>query len=163
MDMAYKIIVAAGVAAVLHGCSTNPADCDPSKHTGFLATASCVGMYGKRQDQLASEIEAERNLNDSLRTMLASIDEEKRAVAGQRRSQEAKMASLNRSWSSLKTSLDAKAQTNTDLQRRIDTLQRKMDDVNASEGMSQAEKQQRLESLRRQVSLLMSELDAGMY
>ena len=150
-------------AAVLQGCSTNPADCDPSKRTGFLATAGCMSAYGVRQDQLASEIETERNLNQSLRDMLKSIDEEKRAVAGQRRGKEARMASLNSSWNSLKSSLDTKAQTNQDLQRRVDRLQKKMDAVNASQGMSEAEKQQRLDSLRTQVDLLMSELEAGMY
>ena len=99
----------------------------------------------------------------SLQSMLESIDAEKAAVAGQRRSQEAKMAALNRSWGSLKSSLDAKAQTNADLQKRIDTLQGKMDAVNAADGMSQAEKQQRLDSLRRQVSLLMNELESDFY
>jgi len=161
--MPYKLIVGGVAIAVLYGCATDPADCDPSKDTGFLATAGCYGMYEKRQEQLASDIEAEENLNASLRDMLASIDQEKQAIAGQRQSQEAKMATLNRSWANLKTSLGAKAQTNADLQKRIDTLQNKMDDVNASQGMNQAEKQQRLDSLRRQVSLLMSELDAGMY
>lgn len=161
--MLYKWMAGGIIIAVLQGCATNPENCDPNKQTGFLATAGCVGMYGKRQEQLTSEIEAERNLNISLRNMLATIDEEKSAVASQRRNQEAKMVALNRSWGSLKTSLDAKARTNADLQSRIDTLQKKMDDVNGSQGLTSAEKQQRLDSLRRQVSLLMSELEAGIY
>ncbi|MCB1792133.1 MAG: hypothetical protein KDJ27_14185 [Gammaproteobacteria bacterium] len=161
--MKYGIVAGALMVALLQGCATNPADCDPSKQTGFLGTAGCMGMYSKRQETLSSQIEAERNLNASLQSMLESIDAEKAAVAGQRRSQEAKMAALNRSWGSLKSSLDAKAQTNADLQKRIDTLQGKMDAVNAADGMSQAEKQQRLDSLRRQVSLLMNELESGFY
>lgn len=160
--MRLKMIIGAIVVAGLHGCATNPADCDPNQ-TGFLKTASCVGMYGKRQEKLAGQIEAEKNLNTSLREMLATIDAEKAMVAGQRRSREAEMAALNRSWGNLRTSLDAKAKSNAELRDRIDTLQKKMDDVNAAEGMSPAEKQQRLDSLRRQVSLLMSELETGMY
>jgi hypothetical protein len=161
--MGYKIVLAAAIAVGVQGCATNPADYDPSRQTGFLSTAGCVGMYERRQDDLANQIEAEQNLNSSLRSMLASIDAEKAAVAGQRRSREAELASLNRSWGALKTSLEAKAQTNADLQGRIDTLQRKMDAVNASQRLSPAEKQQRLDSLRRQVNLLMTEMEAGFY
>jgi chromosome segregation ATPase len=157
------VLIAGACAAALSGCQSNPADCDPSKRTGFLATAGCMSAYGVRQDQLSSEIEAERSLNQSLQDMLESIDAEKRAVAGQRRGQEAKMASLNRSWGALKSSLDVKAQNNRNLQRQVDKLQKKMDSVNASQDMGEAEKQQRLDSLRRQVDLLMSELEAGMY
>jgi len=157
------LLLAFAGALVLTGCNTNPADCDPNKRTGFLATAGCMSSYSVRQDQLTSEIETERNLNRSLRDMLDSIEAEKRAVAGQRSGQEAKMASLNRSWDSLKSSLDAKAQSNQDLRGQVERLQKKMDSVNASQGMGEAEKQQRLDSLRRQVDLLMSELEAGMY
>lgn len=161
--MRRNTLFGAVTAALLHGCATNPADCDPSRQSGFLSTAGCIGMYERRQQDLDNQIEAEKGLNESLRDMRASIDAEKASVAGQRRSREAELANLNRSWGALKTSLEAKAQTNTDLGGRIDALQKKMDAVNAAQGMSQAEKQQRLDSLSRQVNLLMSEMEAGFY
>ncbi|MCB1859569.1 MAG: hypothetical protein KDI63_14935 [Gammaproteobacteria bacterium] len=161
--MKHKIVMSVVAAAFLHGCAANPADCDPSKRTGFISTAGCIGSYGQRQQDLADQIENEKSLNASLKDMLASIDAEKATVAGQRWSREAKLANLNHSWGTLKASLQAKAQTNADLSGRIDTLQNKMDSVNAAQDMAPAEKQQRLDSLRRQVNLLMTEMEAGFY
>lgn len=161
--MAYKLIAGGAMLVLLAGCATSPADCDPASHTGFLSTASCVGMYGKRQEKLADDIEAERNLNVAFREMLVSVEAERQEVASQRRTKEADMAAMNRSWDNLKASLSVKAQTNADLQSRVDTLQNRMNDVNASRGLNDAEKEKRLDNLRRQVQLLMSELEAGIY
>ncbi len=166
--MRCKMMFGAVVTVLLHGCVTNPADCDPSVDKGFRHTAACKlsteeGGYEGREEALEKQIIAERRLNGSLRDMLVSIDKEKAAVAGERTDQEAKLATLNRSWSSLKTSLEAKAQTSADLRGRIDTLQKKMDAVNAAQSMSPAEKQRRLNSLRSQVKMLMSEMENEFY
>ncbi len=156
-------MLGATAAIVLQGCATNPAACDPNRQGGFLTTARCIGMYDRRQEDLGKQIVAEKSLNGSLQDMLASINTEKAVVAGERGNREAELATLNRSWGNLKTSLEARAQTNTELKGRTDTLQKKMDAVNATQGLSQTEKQQRLDSLHRQVNLLMSEMEAGFY
>ncbi len=152
------------IVGVLAGCTTSPKDCDP-RNVGFLSAASGVmsGCYSERQNQLNEELVDQQNVNDSLRQLLVSIEEEKKWVGKQRSNEEANLSAINQSWLSLKAALDKKAKTNQSLQSRIDQLQRKMDRVNSTSTLEQAEKERRLESLRRYVDLLMAELEAEMY
>ena len=159
------LIVVIGTTLLLVGCATTPGDCDPGKDS-FYNNTSCLasGAYRQRQRNLETELAAERSRNAAFQAVLAELRLEQSQARSTLKEREARYAKADAAWRDLKRSLDAERKQNAALSSRIDQID---NEVKARKSSAiEADAQRRLQardSLKRQVSMLQQELDAGVY
>lgn len=155
------------VAAVLLccGCSTTPAECDPSR-ADFFANTACLasGTYATRESRLERELAREQQLNRDFYAVLAALEQEQAAVRSKLRAREARYAKLDGAWNNLQSSLRQGYGENRELARRVEAIDRGFSQRKGASGTPDLREKERLRSdLRRDLSLLQQELEAGIY
>jgi hypothetical protein len=155
------------LAAVLLccGCSTAPAECDPSR-ADFFSNTACLagGTYAARKTRLEHELAHEQRINRDFYAVLSALEEEQAGVRSTLRSREAEYATLDRAWRNLQTSLHQGYGENQALRRRIDEIDHDLTERKSPASAEDVRRKERLRSeLRRDLSLLQQELDAGIY
>ncbi|BEG78509.1 hypothetical protein [Achromobacter xylosoxidans] len=108
--------------AVLSGCATTAADCDPSnRDAGFITKMNCDigGGYGKHVAQREDEVRAAQAENAQARQVLADLQAQQAAIgkslAEKTRARDALTVSVNQ----LLAEVRAKAQDNEELKRQL--------------------------------------------
>jgi chromosome segregation ATPase len=147
------------------GCSTAPAECDPSR-ADFFSNTACLasGTYATRESRLERELAREQRINRDFYAVLAALEQEQVSVRSRLRASEARYADLDRAWDDLQASLRQGYGENRELARRIDVIDRELAQRKAGSGTEDVRRKERLRSdLRRDLSLLQQELEAGIY
>lgn len=147
------------------GCSSTPADCDPSRADFFKNTACLAGGgYAARQARLERELSQQQQLNREFHAVHAALQNEQLALRSDRVTADARYAELNRAWRDLQAELRRTKGENRELARRIDEIDQTLAGRSAADqsGDLRAKEAQRAE-LRRKLDLLHRELEAGLY
>jgi DNA repair exonuclease SbcCD ATPase subunit len=150
---------------LIAGCAVTPEACDP-KQGGFVHSVGCLGSgaYGKRQEALEARLTHEHELNQAFRKLLASIEEEERRTKETLARKQAEYEEIDQAWKALSQLLQQRSQQNQQLAEQVQGMEQRIAQLKRSEDQTtRRKKQQQLEDLRRQVSSLQRELEAGMY
>lgn len=160
VKMWIKLAVPALALAVLSGCATTAADCDPSnKDAGFISKMNCDlgGGYGQRVAQREDEVRAAQAENAQARQVLADLEAQRAAIGATLAEKIKARDALSASVKKLLDQAKAKSQQNADLKRQLaqseKTLKRPIN-VNASDAALEAQiKAKQDEVLKLQKSL----------
>jgi septal ring factor EnvC (AmiA/AmiB activator) len=157
-----SIVLALPLLAV--ACATAPKDCDPTradffKNTGCLAS----GAYDERQARLEDELAREQERNRAFREVLGALEEEKAGVEAGLRASQSRYAKLDAAWRSLRGDLLRSSAQSAELERQIGSLDAQMARRKASGSADVKKRIQERDDLRRRLSLLQQEIDAGVY
>ena len=149
---------------VATSCSTAPEDCDP-RRADFLRNTGCLasGAFGARQARLETELARERQRNRAFQAVLSALEEEKAAVASQLHAGKSRYERLDATWRQLRGELLRDSTESASLERQIRGIDEQMARRKSSGAVDVEQKLQERESLRRRLSLLQSEIDAGVY
>lgn len=145
-------------------CATTPGDCDPSR-ADFLRNTGCLasGAYETRQVRLQSELAREQQRNLGFREVLSALDAEKAAVASNLQASRSRYNRLDGAWQKLRGDLLRNDAENAALDRQIQSIDEQMSRRKNPGSADGAQKAQERDDLRRRLSLLQKEIDAGVY
>jgi hypothetical protein len=153
------------MTALLGGCATTPGECDPTARD-FFKNTSCLasGSYAQRERDMQVTLAQERSRNESFRALLDELRAEEAQVKGQVKARQAESARLDRAWGKLKQDLRAASAGGGGgaLDSRIAGIDRDVQDLKKAEARGDdAAKSALRDNLKRRVSLLEKELEAG--
>ena len=156
---------AIATALLCCGCNTRPTDCDPSKASFYNNTACLAsGGYDARQARLELELAREQRLNRDFHAVLAALDQEQTRVKRQLRESESGYRNLDHAWNSLQADLKRGYGENQSLARQIEAIDRDLERRKTpSPHANDRHKERQRSDLRRKLSLLHQEIDAGIY
>ena len=145
-------------------CATTPKDCDPSR-ADFIRNTGCLasGAYETRQVRLRSELAREQQRNQGFRDVLSALDAEKAAVASNLRASQSRYSRLDGTWQKLRGDLLRNGAESAALERQIQSIDAQMARRKSPGSSDTAQKVQERNDLRRRLSLLQKEIDAGVY
>jgi chromosome segregation ATPase len=152
-------------SSTLGSCATSPDECNPHE-ASFFKNTSCLasGSYDTRQGRLQRELAKEHSLNRDFNAVLASLQEEQADTRGKLRHRQGEYASLTRAWQRLQSSLNQTYSGNRALEQQIRDIDRSVSGLKSrGERADLRAKEAQREALRRKVSLLQKEVDAGIY
>jgi chromosome segregation ATPase len=155
----------AACSSTLGSCATSPDECNPHE-ASFLENTSCLasGAYDTRQGRLERELAKERSLNRDFHAVLAALQEEQADARGKLRHRQGEYASLTQAWQRLQNSLNQTYSGNRALEQQIQDIDRSVSELKSQGNKAdQRAKEAQREALRRKVSLLQKEVDAGIY
>ncbi|WP_233234748.1 hypothetical protein [Bordetella sp. LUAb4] len=140
-----RLPAAALLLAVLTGCATTAADCDPAnKDAGFITKMNCDvgGGYGQHVAQREDDVRAAQAENAQARQVLADL-EAQRAAIGKTLAEKTKARdALSASVKKLLAQAKAKSQNNAELKRQLAQSQKTLStpiNVNASDAALEAQ------------------------
>ena len=155
----------AACSSTLGACATSPDECNPHE-ASFFKNTSCLasGTYDTRQGRLERELAKERSLNRDFNAVLAALQEKQADARGKLRHRQGEYASLTQAWQRLQMRLSQTYSGNRALEQQIREIDSSVSDLKSrgNESDLRAKDAQR-EALRRKVSLLQKEVDAGIY
>ncbi len=144
---------------VLGGCKTSE---DPAQGGFFSGVANLSdGTYAKRQQERQQALENEQDANQQKQRELERTNAQRDAVAAERARAEKRYAALTAEVKALKARLAKAKGQHADLQRTADALQAKIDLLKSDGFTPDAEKQARLEALRKEKAALEGQIDAA--
>ena len=163
MNRNYRQVLLAIVPLSLAGCGATPETCAPDQG-GFLRSSGCLatGAYAQRAQRLQSELERQRETNRAFKTLLISIESEKRRTKATIGAKQSEYEALDQAWRTLRRQLHERSRQNQRLAARIRDLENNLKQLRRPLPVPSAQEKQ-LEDLRRQATLLQRELDAGIY
>lgn len=157
--MKFWTIAALAAAVALGGCARSE---DPAKGGFFSGIASMSdGTYDRRQQERKEALENEQDVNLQKQRELERTNAQKDAVATQRAQVEAQAAALDREMASLKAKLSKVSSQRADLRRQADILQAKIDVLQQDTFTPPADKQTRLDALRKEKTELEKQIDTA--
>lgn len=145
-------------------CATTPEDCDPSR-ADFIRNTGCLasGAYETRQVRLQSELAQEKKRHQGFRNVLSALDAEKAAVASNLKESQSRYNRLDGTWQELRGDLLRHGAESATLERQIQSIDEQMARRKSPGAADTAQKVQERDDLRRRLSLLQKEIDAGVY
>jgi chromosome segregation ATPase len=145
-------------------CATAPNDCDP-RRADFFQNTSCLGSgsYETRQARLQSELAQEQQRNRAFRKVLAALEQEKVGVKSRLSASQSRYAGLDAAWRGLRRDLLQGNRESAELERQIASIDEQMARRKSAGTGDVAQKVQERDDLRRRLSLLQQEIDAGVY
>jgi septal ring factor EnvC (AmiA/AmiB activator) len=159
-----RIVTAAALAGLLAACASNA---DPAKG-GFISGLSNMasGGYDKRIDERNKALQDQQDINVQQNRSLERATAQSEALSAERNAAEARNRAFQNDLSAMRTRL-ARADATTaarkrdvaDLQRQINALEAKSTMVQQDSVTSDADKQKRLEALRREREALDIEVE----
>ncbi|MFA7429787.1 MAG: hypothetical protein WCZ23_06500 [Rhodospirillaceae bacterium] len=159
-----RILTAAALAGLVAACTPNS---DPAKG-GFISGLSNMasGGYDKRIDERNKALQDQQDINVQQNRSLERATAQSEAVSAERSAAEARNRAFQKELDAMRTRLAradavsaAKKREVADLQRQIDALQAKSTMVQQDSVTSDADKQKRLEALRREREALDVEVE----
>ncbi|MEQ4924611.1 hypothetical protein [Proteus hauseri] len=150
-----------GMTLLLSGCVTNPADCDPTTgDVSIITKFNCnySGTYDNRIEQKKAILGNEQALNTEFKAVLAAIEKEKQQSNADLKTQQANQRALNQSMNNLLSQIRQKTKGQSDIQKQIDDIDKRMKAVQNNPSKSVMEKQLELEGLQNKVLDLQSDL-----
>lgn len=161
--IAMKLAGPALALAVLSGCATTAADCDPAnKDAGFITKLNCDvgGGFGQRIAQGENDVRAAQAENAQARQVLADL-EAQRAAIGKSVAEKAKARdALSASVKKLLDQAKAKSQQSAELKRQLAQSEKALKtpiNVNASDAALEAQikaKQEEVYKLQKSLALV---------
>lgn len=154
-------LLAAAAALLLAGCASTVEECDPTTgDVSLIKKFNCKysGTYDKRVDMKEQTLAHEKELNTEFKAALAAIEKEKSLVNADLRTQQASQKALNQSMNNLLVQARAKSKNHSDIQARINTIEKQLKESQNSPEQSTMEKQLELENLKNQVMDLQTDL-----
>ncbi|WIE09586.1 hypothetical protein [Providencia rettgeri] len=155
-------LITLGSVLVLSGCATNVEDCDPTTgDVNIITKFNCKysGTYDKRIELKQEKLEHEKVLNNEFKAVFAAIENEKRQVNADLKSQQKSQQALNDSINNLLNQARAKSKNSKSIQNQIYSIDQKMKENQNAPERSVMQKQLELESLKNQVLDLQKDLD----
>lgn len=145
-------------------CATTPEDCDPGR-ADFIRNTGCLasGAYETRQVRLQSELAREQQRNQGFRDVLTALDAEKAAIASNLQASQSRYNRLDGTWKQLRGDLLRNGAESAALERQILSIDEQMARRKSPGSADTAQKVQERDDLRRRLSLLQKEIDAGVY
>lgn len=154
-------LLAAGTALLLAGCASTPEECDPTTgDVSLIRKFNCKysGTYDKRVDMKEQTLAHEKELNTEFKSALAAIEKEKSLVNADLKTRQVNRQELNQSVNNLLAQARVKSKNRADIQTRINTIEKQLNESQNSPDKSTMEKQLELENLKNQVTDLQSDL-----
>jgi len=148
-------------AVLLAGCAVTAQDCDPrNADMGFGTKLGCStrGVYAERIEQKEKILLDEQQANKMFRAVYEALEQEKREVGQQRRTQQNRHAALNRAISALLAEVKDKAKGNQQIEAKIADLERDLATMRQQPNPSVLQKQHELQKLQEQVTALEGDL-----
>ena len=139
---------------VLHGCAVNPADCDPTnRDASIIAKAQCnySGAYDARIQGKQNILLDEQKTNQLFRDVYNAVDQEKREVSSELKSNRAEYSALTNSLNALLDELQQKNQGNRQLQDEADALRQELENIKSQDDPVVIKKQVELDQLKNKV------------
>lgn len=159
-----RLLAVLGLSAALSACATNE---DPAKGGFFSGMKNLTdGTYDKRVNERQKTLENEQDVNLQQTRSLERANAQSADVKAERDAAEARYAGFQRELAAMRSRLAAAEKANAKkkaevaaLNQQIDALQAKTNMVQQDSVTNEAEKQKRLESLRRERETLDREVD----
>lgn len=155
------------LALSVSACATND---DPSKGGFFSGVKNLSdGTYSQRVDERKKTLEDAQDQNVQQQRALDRANSERDAVAAQRGAAESKLTAMNNDLAALQKKLAAAKTANAkakrdvaDLQDQVSDLQQRVDMVKQDSFTPDAEKQARLDKLKKEKEALESQIDMAL-
>ncbi|CDK97426.1 conserved protein of unknown function [Magnetospirillum gryphiswaldense MSR-1 v2] len=159
-----RLLAVLGLTTTLAACATND---DPAKGGFFSGMKNLSdGTYDKRVNERQKTLENEQDVNLQQTRSLERANAQSADVKAERDAAEARYASFQRELTTMRSRLAAAEKANAKkkaevaaLNQQIDGLQAKTNMVEQDSVTNEAEKQKRLEALRREREALNREVD----
>lgn len=159
-----RLLAVLGLATALAACATNE---DPAKGGFFSGMKNLSdGTYDKRVNERQKTLENEQDVNLQQTRSLERANAQSADVKAERDAAEARYAGFQRELTTMRSRLAAAEKANAKkkaevaaLNQQIDGLQAKTNMVEQDSVTNEAEKQKRLEALRREREALNREVD----
>lgn len=154
----FTLIAAASLFSLM-ACTNTPEECDPSVELNVFSKAACKmsGSYDQRIEQKEKILIDEKATNRDLNNIYAQIKQQQKSVNATKAQKQAQLAKLNKSVTSLTSSLKQKAQGKSGLLQQINEVEQQMQAVNNSSG-SEMDKQLEIQRLQSKLSTLQQAL-----
>ena len=139
---------------VLHGCTVNPADCDPTnREASIVAKARCnySGAYDERVQSKQKILLDEQKTNKLFRDVYAAVEKEKLEVGGELRNNRAEYSALTKSLNALLDELQQKDQDNSQVQAEVAALRKDLANIVNQDDPAVMKKQVELDQLKNKV------------
>ncbi|GEN26482.1 hypothetical protein HVA01_01280 [Halovibrio variabilis] len=161
--MKLPLILAASSLAILSGCATTPAACDPSQAASLIAKLSCDagGGYRARLDAGEDQVHLDQEENALFRDIQHQIMEQQRATRNELRVTNQQQYELERTIEQLLVRLQSRTQDQLGLQHQLNEVAQQMQTGTSpqrADGETFAERQTRLNALQEQVNRLQQSL-----
>ncbi|MCH4812626.1 hypothetical protein [Vreelandella neptunia] len=162
--MKLQLIIAASSLAILSGCATTPAACDPSnRDASLVAKFSCDvgGSYRERLDTNEQQVRLDQEENALFRDIQQQIMEQQRATRNELRVTNQQQYELERTVEQLVARLQNRTQDQLGLQHQLNEVEQQMQvgsSLQSAESETFAERQARLNILQEQVDRLQQSL-----
>lgn len=159
------LCMAAVCSQCLLGCASTPGECNP-KEVDFFKNTGCLvsGAYGERQRGLERDLAAEQARNKAFRSVLAELQAEQVETRMTLHEREQAYARLDAAWRRLKQGLAGQMKESRTLAARVKQIDGMVKGRRAADtGADVAQRRAVRDDLRRQITLLERELDAGVH
>lgn len=144
----------------LNACATT--ECDPSRG-GFVRGIGCSadGKYSARQQEKQQTLSEEQQRSDELKANYEATQTDQARVRRERQAAERKYAALQDDLTTMREKLAAAKVTNVALENELAALENEVRLLQQDAFTPEADKQARLEKLRRRKELLESEVETA--
>ncbi|QVQ24457.1 hypothetical protein [Achromobacter deleyi] len=160
----HRILMLAAATAVLAGCATTAADCDPSNSdVSILTKMSCdgSGQYRGHIDRAEQDLISAQEANARFRQIYADIEAQRQSVGQSLAVQRKQQQALNKSTGELLAKLKARYGSQKDVKQQIAAMEANLQATNtlATNPAEIQAKQKNLQALQAKAKLLQDSLD----